>query len=72
MSVVALKTERESLCEEAAKTLRDASAMEFVTVVIVGQRFDGTVWYGKSSTSSTLETLGALEHAKHEILEKWK
>ena len=55
---------------DAENLLRDALGQKFQFVVIVGVNDKG-VWFRKSKDCDTLKVLGALEHAKHQTMEKW-
>ena len=63
----------QSACrQDTNRILKVARRKGLETVVIVGMRADGSVWSVSSAGTSHLKTLGALELAKHDILEDWK
>ena len=56
---------------DAEDVLREALGKRFEFVVLIGINQEG-VHFKQSRTADTLKVLGAIEHAKHEIMKKWK
>lgn len=71
MSFRVLKTEKDSVKQEAKELLEDALKKDFETVFIVGVK-DGKIDQRYSATLNVLEKIGMLESLKLELWSGWK
>jgi len=70
MAAVGLVTKDRRILEDARQLLIEAAEQGFEGVVIIGRRPEGTVAVWHSRGLSILQTLGAIELAKHDLISR--
>ena len=71
MAVTEIKHRDDEMVEEVKEILTDAVDQKFVSVVVIGENGDGKIRIQASRNKDVVAKLGALEVAKHEMLENW-
>lgn len=67
-----LATRTDELQGSVKELLTEALEENFVTIVIVGTKQDGTAWCKRSQGDDTMRFLGAIEWMKAHVLAEWK
>jgi hypothetical protein len=72
MELAVVKTQSQKCCAEAVQVLREVTEKvqsgEIETLMVIGIRPDGKFWTKASPSMSSLQSVGALEFLKYDLI----